>query len=189
METLSKLNNLEKFYISIFNSTDTSIGYNISPGGQNYFYKPLSSETKLKISKSLTGRKRTDAEKLSISIGQQMMSIEAKNSKSLKVSKALKGKKKSAEHTRKNKESYKVSGEEHHHTKNIAIYNEFDECKLESYGNFKLFCLENMLPYSAFKQSYQRNGERLYVDISLNYVNEENKKFKGWFALVLNKPT
>ena len=63
-ETLRKckskkeLNNWEKIYIIKFNSTDLSIGYNIDKGG--FGNGRLSEQTKIKIKKSLIGKKFPD---------------------------------------------------------------------------------------------------------------------------------
>lgn len=85
-ECRSTASALEEAYISKFNSTDTEIGYNISKlawGGQ-----PHTPESKAKISKTLTGIKRTEEFK------NNLRKPKPKRSKdhSEKISKAHKGK-------------------------------------------------------------------------------------------------
>lgn len=63
IETCSKeeLNELERAYITVFNSTDKNYGYNLESGGCSH--QTLSEETKEKISKSMKGRIFTEEHK------------------------------------------------------------------------------------------------------------------------------
>lgn len=188
IQTLQELNLYEKFYISLFCSQDLEIGYNISSGGDGSNLPTQSAESCLKRSVTLTGRKRSEQEKLAISIGQQNMSEEAKNKKSKKCSIAKLGKKHSLEHVEKNRNAYKCFGADHPHTKVIYIYTENNEHVYTSTGNFKKFCKENNLPYEALKESYQKGGKRLYnKSNSLLFIKQENIIFKGWYALIKRK--
>ena len=70
-----ELNDLEKHYIDKYKSTDKSIGYNLTPGGDGYSVghtswlkgKHVSEETKRKISEANKGRKHTEEEKKKLS--------------------------------------------------------------------------------------------------------------------------
>lgn len=61
-ECVSKeeLDSKEIYYINKYNSTDKSIGYNISLGGSGIWLEHHSKETKEKISKANKGKTRTD---------------------------------------------------------------------------------------------------------------------------------
>ena len=50
----------EKYYISLYNSTDKEIGYNIALGGSGAHVLYQTQETKDKISKANTGKKRSE---------------------------------------------------------------------------------------------------------------------------------
>lgn len=89
---------MENFYMNYFNSTDRKYGYNIEDADRCV----MSSETKIKISKALTGRKcphRTEETKNKISkslmghVGHNLNQPMANETK-IKISQALTGKKK-----------------------------------------------------------------------------------------------
>lgn len=173
----------EIYYIALYNARDRNIGYNISRGGSGSNLEQQTKESNDKRSKSLLGRTRTDKEKQSISNGQRNMDPEVAKLRSEKISKKLKGKKKSKEAIEKNKNAHKLSGKEHPHTLTIVIFNENDELVYKSDGNFKKFCKKHNLPYTAFVRSYRNNCKRLYDNLKMCRVKEENKKFIGWYAV------
>lgn len=70
----------------------------------------------------------------------------------------------------------------------INIYNDKDELVDVSIKQFPSFCKEHNYPFKALTQSYQNNGEPLYLDFSKpehksRVVNNGNIKYKGWYAL------
>lgn len=93
---------LERYYIRKYNSTDTSIGYNIAEGGQGGYQ---GQEVNKKISLALTGRKLSDElkQKLSIINKGKKLSQETKN----KISISNKGKIVSAATRQRMSESFK----------------------------------------------------------------------------------
>jgi hypothetical protein len=126
-ESQDELNYYEKHYISSYNSTDKTVGYNISFGGTNgtMFNRQHSYETKQKmsvshlgkeksdkhkenISKSLTGKKMSDETKQKMSnsnlyIGKQKGGLSEETK--LKISKSKTGKKMTDEVKKKMSES------------------------------------------------------------------------------------
>lgn len=173
----------EKYYIALYKSRDRSIGYNISLGGSGSNLEKQSLQSNLKRSNTLSSRKRTPEERAAISRGQRNMDPNVARGRSNKISIKLKGKRKSKEAINKNKKAYKLSGELHPHTKSIYIFNQYGEVMFISKGNFKKFCSEYGLPFSSMVRSYQSKGRRLYDNVSMCRVKEENKKFIGWYAV------
>ena len=66
-DTYEELKEKEKFYIKKFNSTDRSIGYNLTEGGDGTFGRLHSEETKEKIRQKALGRKASDETKKKMS--------------------------------------------------------------------------------------------------------------------------
>lgn len=66
-DTYDELKEKEKFYIKKFNSTDRSIGYNLTEGGDGTFGRLHSEETKEKIRQKALGRKASDETKKKMS--------------------------------------------------------------------------------------------------------------------------
>ena len=95
-ESQGELNYYEKHYISLYNSTDKTVGYNISFGGTNgtMFNRQHTNETKQKMSISHLGKEKSDEHKenISKSLTGKKMSDETKQKMS--NSNLYKGKKK-----------------------------------------------------------------------------------------------
>lgn len=70
-DTYEELKEKEKFYIKKFNSTDRSIGYNLTEGGDGTFGRLHSEETKEKIRQKALGRKISDETKKKMSISRK----------------------------------------------------------------------------------------------------------------------
>jgi len=84
-----------------------------------------------------------------------------------------------------------ISGEKNPKSKLIFIFNKNGEKVFETNGNFKSFCKSHKLPFEKLKHSYQRNGEKLYVNIKEKYrhtIKPENLQYEGWFALEQERP-
>ena len=135
-----------------------------------------SKESNEKTSISLKGRKRPQKVKEAISKGQQTMSDEAKKQKGLKCSLAKLGKKQSPAHLEANRNCKKASGAEHGSAKTIQIFNKENVIMFECNGNFKKVCVENDLPFSALKSSYQNKGTSISSKKFIEFTN--------WYALI-----
>lgn len=59
-DTSDELKEKEKYWIAFYNSTDSSIGYNLTKGGDGTFGRTHSEETKEKIRQAAIGRKASD---------------------------------------------------------------------------------------------------------------------------------
>lgn len=70
-DTYEELKEKEKFYIKKFNSTDRSVGYNLTEGGDGTFGRLHSEETKEKIRQKALGRKASDETKKKMSISRK----------------------------------------------------------------------------------------------------------------------
>jgi len=162
-----------------------SNGYNMTGGGSiRIGYKP-SEETKVKISKSLVGKKRPQCVKEAISKGQQNMSSEAKAQKSRKCSVKKKGVKQSKSHVEANRNAFKVSGEDHGCAKIIQVFDKEGQIRFEFNGRFENGCKEKGLPCASLKKSYQNNGKRILTNVngySKSFLTKYSK-FIGWYAL------
>ena len=146
----------------------------------------VSEETKVKISKALKGKKKTPFSKehkeniRKTRIGKEL-SEETKN----KLSKALMGIKRPL---RSNEIKKKYA-------KKIGIYNRKDELKFISEYNFEKFCKDNDLPFKQLKNSHQKEGLRLYENLSTASKSAINRykqllyyyKYIGWYAKIIQK--
>jgi hypothetical protein len=68
--------------------------------------------------------------------------------------------------------------------KKINIYNEKDELMFECNGNFTNICIENNLPLSSLRKSYQDNNIKLFESkkgYSKKFI-EKHKQFTSWYA-------
>ena len=66
-DTYDELKEKEKYWIKQYNSTDRTIGYNLTEGGDGTFGKKLSEETKDKIRQKALGRKLSKETKAKMS--------------------------------------------------------------------------------------------------------------------------
>ena len=66
-DTYDELKEKEKYWIKQYNSTDRTIGYNLTEGGDGTFGKKLSEETKDKIRQKALGRKLSEETKARMS--------------------------------------------------------------------------------------------------------------------------
>lgn len=66
-DTYDELKEKEKYWIKQYNSTDRTIGYNLTEGGDGTFGKKLSEETKDKIRQKALGRKLSEETKAKMS--------------------------------------------------------------------------------------------------------------------------
>ena len=73
---IEQLNELEKYYVDLFQTFNSKYGLNIQDGGGGV--GSMSEETKRKISLSNLGKKRTDETKLKISLAKQNISDETR---------------------------------------------------------------------------------------------------------------
>lgn len=62
-DTYDELKEKEKYWIKQYNSTDRTIGYNLTEGGDGTFGKKHSEETKDKIRQKAIGRKHSEETK------------------------------------------------------------------------------------------------------------------------------
>ena len=85
---------------------------------------------------------------------------------------------------RKENNTY-YTGVDHPKFKAVFIYDENGILRYTTHKNFKSFCEENLLPFTAFKNSVQTNTT-LYTNISkciLKRIKANgNIKYKGWYA-------
>lgn len=154
----------EKYYISLYNSTDSSIGYNISDGAQG---GNLGDKVNAKISKSLIGHTVSKETKLKISEknkGRKLTSDQRK-----KISKANKGRKVSEQTRQKMSESAKLVDRSNfkYNTGKVCITNG-DEIK---------FVDKNItMPDGWFFGNCKASKKR---DMSRYYSNDELRKLKS----------
>ena len=64
----------------------------------------------------------------------------------------------------------------------VLIFDKFDNLKFTCFDGLKNVCIENNLPFNAFKLSYQRAGEPLYQSDHIRNIKKENLKYSGWYA-------
>ena len=69
-----------------------------------------------------------------------------------------------------------VSGRNNPMSKIIHIFDKNSKKVLETKGNFKKICLENNLPFTKLKHSYQRDGETLYINLKERYRHTIKKR-------------
>lgn len=71
---------------------------------------------------------------------------------------------------------------------NIKIFNKNDECIFDCpKGTFTKICRDNNLPVGAFRNSYRKNGSKLYQSQDAkNATKKENLVYEGWYALELS---
>ncbi len=94
----------EIFWIDKLDARNPDVGYNIAKGGEGRS-APLSAETKLKISRSLCGHRRSEESRRKQSI--TTIGTKCCEETRLKISAALKGKSKSKEHIEQLRISHK----------------------------------------------------------------------------------
>jgi len=69
---------------------------------------------------------------------------------------------------------------------NINIFDEDGNIFYECNGNFKKICKKFNLPVKALSVSYRNSGEPIYnSNFKLSKADENNKKYKGWFAKIV----
>lgn len=85
----SELDNLEKYYIELFQSFNSEFGLNLREGGS---HTRISKEQKEKTSKALKGKKHSEERKKNIKIGLSLRSDEDKERARQKNSESHKGK-------------------------------------------------------------------------------------------------
>lgn len=175
-----KLNDLEKYYIKLYNTFNTIHGMNLNEGGNS---STLLDETKKKISNSLSGIKRSKEtrEKISKSKRGVHTYFPSKETKE-KLSNAIKGIKRST--ITKEKMSKCKTGLSHNDntkqkiSKNKSslykIYNQKNELYREIHGNIKKELKRLNLPEHSFCNTYR------------NYEKIKNGKYCGWYIIKLN---
>lgn len=94
-----------------------------------------------------------------------------------------------SEQARKNisKNHADCSGKNNSRALKIGIYDENGIKIFETHGNFKTFCQENNLPFTALTSSYQNEGELIYTNAHMDKRQRFNdwKKFQFWYARVI----
>ena len=154
-------------------------------------------ETKIKVSKSNTGKKASEETKAKMSKNSYMKTDIARKQKSeqmkknnpmldeknrLAVSKAKTGVPRSEE-TKRILSIAKMGinvGKEHFRTKTILIYDEFNRLKYFCEEGFANFCKRNCLPLKGFNESYKNNKK-------FNTRNNKYKEYIGWKIKKLNQ--
>lgn len=176
---IDKLNELERYYIKIYDTFDTELGMNLNEGGNS---GNLLNETKSKISKSLIGIKRSKETKEKISKSRKGIhtyspSIETKH----KLSVAIKGIKRSKE--TKLKMSTCKTGLKHTNESKLKIsenkcgtyeiYNQNNELFHRIHGNIKKELKKFKLPEHRFCDTYRQNKKI------------KTGKYKDWYVIKL----
>jgi group I intron endonuclease len=173
----NELNDLEKYYIKLFNSFNGNLGLNLTDGGDSI---KLSNETKQKISNSLRGIKRSEATKKKISKSKkgfkqytQTKLINKKISNSLRgIKRSEVTKKKMSEsktglvHTSKTKN--KISNTK---SSTYTIYNNNNIIFYKFHGNIKKELKKYNLPENSFCNSYRNN------------TKIKKGKYKNWYVI------
>lgn len=154
------LDELEKHYIHLYNSTNTIKGYNIESGGNfNYTFK-MSEETKLKISKANKGRKkppRTELHKKNMSLAK----------KGLKPNVSKETKERAVQKFKEKMCGRKFSEE---HKKQLYIAHIVRE----------ILCYKSGVLYKKYNTSKECQKD---LGISINTIKKkikENKEYKGY---------
>lgn len=130
------------------------------------YRKGHSEEARRKISKVHKGKILTQETKNKIS--KAKIGIERKQEDIIKMSENRKG---------------KGAGKDNGMTKRIEIFDEEDNLKFISEGNFKLFCEENSLPYISFIKNFNK---KIYQSkIGPHYAKKNGfDEYIGWTAKV-----
>ena len=89
---ITELDKKEKYYIDFYNSTNTTLGYNLVDGGQ--VFREYSPELRKKMSEALKGRKFSELHKKRISKGQKGKIIKKESIEKQKTTALLNGKNK-----------------------------------------------------------------------------------------------
>ncbi len=69
----------------------------------------------------------------------------------------------------------------------ITIYDDKDDI-IYSGVEYIQYCKDNNLPLHQLKDSYRKDGKRLYQGV-INNINKANLKYKGWYAIKSKSPT
>jgi len=161
IKSRDELNNLEIFYISLFQSRDKNIGYNIAIGGNG---------NRIELWKSR--------------ISKNLLKIHSKLWKN-NISKALKGHKHSIE-TKKKISLSKKGKKCKNRTIDIVIFDSDNNVVYTVNGYFRDFCKKHNLPVEVLIISYRNNGKRLYQNLSsqkLGVIRKNgNIAYQGWYA-------
>lgn len=91
------------------------------------------------------------------------------------------------------KEKMKISAKNRgtiNRKKHIIIYDSHGKIKFECNGNFKQICLDNNLPFTALKASYQNKCIPIYLNciesVQKMAKNKGWESYFGWFAQEIN---
>lgn len=156
----------EIFYISLYNSQDQKIGYNIQSGGKQPDYK---------------NDRKYDPKRYK-NHSEFLKNLERSEEWRNNISKSLKGHKHSE--STKRKLSLKKKGTKNKSaTRLFKIFDDNNNLVYVINGYFNEFCKENDLPSSVLNKSIQNNGSRIYMNCSVNSIKPKYQKFIGWYAV------
>jgi len=174
-----KLNEMERYYIKLFDTFNTKHGLNLTSGGDSAS-REISDETREKMKKSLIGNTRTlnykypedrkceIHKRIQIAKKDYIVSEETKE----KISKSHMGIKSSKESIEKAKQTkrdriYKSRAG------NYEIYNQNNELIHKFNGDFRRTMEKLGIPYTSFSRTYRFNGK----------IKKGN--YIGWYAIKL----
>lgn len=134
----SELDDLEIYWINLFKSNKRGFGFNIESGGRKN--KNISDETKLKISKALTGFKVSDATKLKQSISRTGIKFSNEWRQNIRLSRTGKKQSEEAKLNMSNAKKGKIYPNMHIFKKGITAHNKgvklSIELRLENLNNY-----------------------------------------------------